>query len=346
MAYKHGKKWAVKYREAGQTKTAYFPTQEDADLWQAQRKYDKKYNPRKVAPPTSGDATFSAAIRRYYQDKSKAKEIRQTTKESDLTRLNSVIIPTLGELFTRKMESKDIDKAIEKYRARKVKNVTINRALDIVRAVLRHAGRKDLVIPRLKDDREIVKPPTQAEARKLLTHAPAHVKRAILLGCGTGIRPGRRELFAITWGSVDFDRQEIYVESAKKGGIHQRYVPIAAYLLPKLKEWFEEDGKDEALTIITYKGKQIGTIKTAWKTLLDNAGIKRRMRPYDLRHFFATQTLGSGADVRSVADMMGHRQISTTQEIYQHTLARAKQTAVDMLPDITTEPPKKRRDTN
>lgn len=340
MAYKVGKRWAVKYREVdtGKQKTAYFDSQEEADLWQAQYKYNKKHNKKLVQPTTQQDRTLAGVIRAYYQ--SRKGEIKESTIQSDYYRLNKAILPLIGDKPVRQLTKADVENVIDGCRERKNKNVSINRVLDILRSVLAYAESVNLIdtapkVRSLKDDREIIKPPTQAEAQALYTAAQPHVKRAIILGCATGIRPGRSELFKVTWSDIDFEAATLFVESAKKGGLSQRYIPLRNDIIPLLKMWFEDDERDFSKTVVHWRGKPIKHhIRSAWKAALKKAKITRRLRPYDLRHHFATYALSAGSDLKSVAATMGHTDPGTTMRHYQHVLNRSQREAVESLPSI------------
>jgi integrase/recombinase XerD len=108
-------------------------------------------------------------------------------------------------------------------------------------------------------------------------------------------------------------------------GNKERVIPIGAKAISSIKRYLEISRPyllkkaDSQFLFLNRFGKKISR-QSLWKMIKKYAllaRIKKPIRPHTLRHSFATHLLERGADLRSVQEMLGHSNISTTQ-IYTH----------------------------
>lgn len=120
---------------------------------------------------------------------------------------------------------------------------------------------------------------------------------------------------------IDLSRGEVTVRGK---GEKLRVVFFSDRAKKAIKNYLDKRGDaDEAMFVsLTKKGKIIGRIIPRAVQRLVNfytrkAGIPDHVTPHQLRHQFATDLLIGGADLRSVQELLGHANISTTQ-VYTH----------------------------
>lgn len=172
---------------------------------------------------------------------------------------------------------------------------------------------------------------SEADVDRLLTAAHAHrdaeglrLAALIELLYATGLRVS--ELVGLPFAALREGTEAILVRG--KGG-KERLVPLndaardalADYL--EIRDWFIGEGL-QSRWLFPSRGESGFLTRQRFaqrlKEVALDAGIARdKISPHVLRHAFASHLLAHGADLRSVQQMLGHADISTTQ-IYTHVL--------------------------
>jgi len=138
----------------------------------------------------------------------------------------------------------------------------------------------------------------------------------------TGIRVS--ELVALNMEDIDFLGEIIHVRGKGK---KERISPISSSALQVIQHYMEFRNKraqsnnnfDMKVLFVNKHGKRLSTrsVRRKMDKYLKIAGLDSAISPHTLRHSFATHMLNSGADLRSVQELLGHQSLSTTQ-VYTH----------------------------
>lgn len=180
------------------------------------------------------------------------------------------------------------------------------------------AGTKGIKLPRVLSEDEVVRLLNQPDIKT----AEGFRDRTMLeVLYATGMRVS--ELINLTLERVDLNMK--YIIAFGKGS-KERIVPIGSVAAEFLQQYLEKvrpklthADRNTNIVFLAFGGHEL-TRQRFWQIIRAygrKANINKALTPHILRHSFATHLLDNGADLRSVQELLGHSDISTTQ-IYTH----------------------------
>lgn len=180
------------------------------------------------------------------------------------------------------------------------------------------AGTKGIKLPRVLSEDEVVRLLNQPD----ITTAEGFRDRTMLeVLYATGMRVS--ELINLTLERVDLNMK--YIIAFGKGS-KERIVPLGSVAAEFMQQYLEKvrpklthEDRNTNIVFLAFGGHEL-TRQRFWQIIRAygrKANINKALTPHILRHSFATHLLDNGADLRSVQELLGHSDISTTQ-IYTH----------------------------
>lgn len=200
------------------------------------------------------------------------------------------------------------------------------------------------------------------EQKKLMQVINSHrFGFAIEFILATGLR--HSELTGLRWSDVDFNKGSITIRqtimrrknfdknqgsktkiiiSSPKTMKGERTIFLPPAILEKLKIHRKKQLKQKLLVADKWKDNdlvftsEIGTViepsklSRALHLLLEKAGLKPRGL-HSLRHTFATRAIESGMDIKTLSEILGHEDVTTTLNLYVHSSEDTKRTEMDKL---------------
>ncbi|MGH9171562.1 MAG: tyrosine-type recombinase/integrase [Acidimicrobiales bacterium] len=300
---------------------------------------------------SNSDSTVERLLREWLEHASLSFSPSTVTVTSGY--IDNAIVPALGSIPVAKLTATEIDRFYRKLLTvggprGPYKPASIRRVHGILRRALSQGVRWGW----LKDNPAVRASPPRVPVRELRPPTPDEVARLfrlaestnpplamfIVLAASTGARRG--ELVALRWPSIDLKNGMLSIERGiviadnklieQSTKTHQnRNVSlddVTLQLLEFHRERVSGIAAECSTTLVTdafvlsespngSEPMRPDSVTRAFRTLCAKAGVKD-VRLHDLRHYVATQLLGQGVDVRTVAGRLGHRNPSTTLNVY------------------------------
>jgi integrase len=186
-----------------------------------------------------------------------------------------------------------------------VSNATVNRLLEVVRAVLRKCVNQWEWLDRAPSIRLLKEPTrrirflTRAEAQRLLATLPEHLADMAAFSLATGLR--RANVTGLQWSQVDLVRRIAWVHPDQAKARKAIAVPLNAEAVALIRKRL---GRHQT-HVFSFRGRPITQVSTkAWYAALEGAGIEN-FRWHDLRHTWASWHVQQGTPLFALQELGG-----------------------------------------
>lgn len=314
-------------------------------------------------------ATFGQLLDRWLEE-CKRMDLSPTTMRTYRAQVEQTIRPRLGKVILARLTSKHLDDLYGAMKDEGRSPKTIRNHHAIISSALHQAVRWDWVRTNVADkakpprvsQRRITAPSVES-VRSVIEAAEERDPRLaplLMLAALTGMRRG--ELCALRWTDVDFDRRELDVSRSVvvvPGGVAEKTTKTDRFRIVALDDvgialltrhrvnverWAHEAEVTLAPDAFVFSHAIDGSkpfrpdnVTGFFTRVRDSLGLNE-VRLHDLRHFTATQLIGAGVDVRTVAGRLGHSDPSVTLRVYSHALEERDRAAADIMGRVLKKP--------
>ncbi len=185
--------------------------------------------------------------------------------------------------------------------------------------------------------------PEQKAIEKNVLEGKKSKLKGIIICLYTGLRIG--ELLALTWNDIDFQNASLSVTKTCRDGYidgkrcvivdtpktetSRRVIPLSKSIIEILKTMKKEKSCDY---VVSEKGRPIflRSYQRTFELLLKRLGIAHKGF-HALRHTFATRAIECGMDVKSLSEILGHKNATITLNRYAHSLWEHKSEMMNKL---------------
>ena len=126
----------------------------------------------------------------------------------------------------------------------------------------------------------------------------------------------------VTLNPIDLNIQDMSLTVIGKGN-NKRMLPIGSKAIKAIQEWMKVRSQlaapEEEALFVSNRGARLSrrSVQSRINHWAKKNGLQQTVYPHLLRHSFATHLLEASGDLRAVQELLGHKDISTTQ-VYTH----------------------------
>ena len=330
--FKKGDNWYIDYyvkghrkrKKIGPSKKLALQVLKDVQVKIAKGEYLGIYEEKKI--------TFNKYAEQY-SEYAKANKAWSTYYRRDRLSINS-----LTSFFKGKYLFELTPQMIEKYKAKRLQKLspaTVNRELECLKHMFTKAIDWGYVKTNpVKGIKFLKEPPGRMRYLKseevvaLLNACADHIRPIVVIALNTGMRKG--EILNLKWADTDLKNRKIMVINAKNN--ESRVIPINQTLHKDLSNLSRNINGEYVFP--NRDGLPFGDIQKSFSSALKHAKIED-FRFHDLRHTFGSHMVMQGVDLRTVQQVMGHKDIKMTMR-YSHLSPEYVQEAMERLDNLWT----------
>lgn len=294
--------------------------------------------------------------------------IKEATYANYSTAIINQIVPALGGYDVAEITEKKLQETVMFWLSEGRKDgkgglaeKTVKDLVTIVKLSLKAAAKEKIIIPATI---EILYPKTEKQKKLKVFSKENQIvlaqsiyldlkpKSAGILFClHTGVRIG--ELCAIQWKDIDLENktvtinktvQRIFIQqtdgtsytklviTTPKTKASNRVIPLSATIYPILRKMQPNDPNAYLLTN-TEKYLEPRTYRGFYDRFIKKLELEH-INFHGLRHTFATRLIESGADYKTVSELLGHASVMMTLNLYVHPQMEQKRKAVELINDF------------
>ena len=314
-------------------------------------------------------ATFGQLLDQWLVENERV-DLSPTTMRSYRSQIEKTIRPKLGLVALTRLNAKQLDALYGEMKDAGLSAKTIRNHHATISSALHQAVRWGWVRsniaemakpPRVPQRR--VKSPSVESVRKVVAAAEERDPRLaslLMLAALTGLRRG--ELCALRWTDVNLDTGDMEVARSVvvvTGGLEEKSTKtdrarnialdeVGVLLLRRhrsmVEHWASEVHIEIANDAFIFSPHldasapfRPDNVTNFFVRVRNSIGL-HDVRLHDLRHFTATQLIGAGVDVRTVAGRLGHSDASVTLRVYSHVIEDRDRAAASILGQVLTAP--------